>query len=121
MKRMKCPHYEIKVNHTDSCNCKGNIPATPSGWRDVREGEVKSSIAILISKKMCNGDERTRRLFYNDPFFHAAYKKLLECGNNESDVILDIIMSLCESRKETSDMAIKTAQEYSLLPKEEPK
>jgi hypothetical protein len=70
-----------------------------------------SKIVQLIFDKLKNKDKKVCELFSNDPFFRSLFKVLHQCGDDKPELILNIIIALCESRKEIADKLIKVAQE----------
>jgi hypothetical protein len=69
-----------------------------------------SKIAELIICALENRDERICRLYENDPLFHKAYHLLNQHGD-KPEVILEILMAVCELKNETMNKLIEVTQQ----------
>jgi len=74
-------------------------------------GFMESKICRLITEGLNGKEDRICDLYYNDPMFHKIYHILNQHGEDKPEMILDIILNLCEDRRNTMNELIKKIQE----------
>lgn len=62
---------------------------------------MNSKIVMLINEAIQNKDNRICNLFENDPLFHKSYHLLRQFGEDNPELILEIIVTACEEKRET--------------------
>jgi hypothetical protein len=72
---------------------------------------MNSKIVMLINEAIKNRDKRICNLFENDPLFKRTYHLLHELDEDKPELILDIIITACEQKKEAMDKLIEKIRE----------
>lgn len=72
---------------------------------------MNSKIVMLINEAIQKRDERICNLFENDPLFRKSYHLLHQVGEDNPELILDIIAAACEEKRETMNKLIKIIKE----------
>ena len=61
---------------------------------------MNGSVRLLINDIIRDKDERICNLFYNNPYFHHFYNLLNNPETDDTEVIVDTIVTLCEQNHE---------------------
>ena len=61
---------------------------------------MSDSVRLLINNSIRNKDERICNLFYNNPYFHHFYNLLNNPETDDTEIIIQAIVTLCEQNHE---------------------